>query len=161
MLVPAIYYKDEIEKIFAKNIYNDNYFFYTGYAGCFSLPKIEAVDDHCQWVSIDNDDKLRGYLAYRIEPLTYSVNSFGLFSFLPDEENNIVLIKDVFDKLEELVSIYHRVEWRVISGNHVKRGYDNFCKRHNGNIVCLHDVTRDKYNNYHDEYIYEIINKKR
>ena len=66
--------------------------------------------------------------------------------------------KDVFDKLEELVSALHRVEWRAVGGNPACRGYDNFIKKHNGKKHILKDSIRDKDGNYHDDIIYEIVN---
>ena len=73
---------------------------------------------------------------------------------------NIVVGKDVFDKLEELVNKFHRVEWRAVGGNPACRGYDNFIKRHNGNKHILKDCIRDKNGNYHDDIIYEIVKKE-
>ena len=71
------------------------------------------------------------------------------------------MIQEIYDVLEDLLQKHHRMEWRVIDGNHAKRGYDAFCKKHNGQIVCLHDVCKDLQGNYRDEYIYEIINGER
>lgn len=62
--------------------------------------------------------------------------------------------------MEKLIHEYklHRIEWRVVSGNPVKKHYDKFCKKYNGNIIKLTDVFKDKYGNYRDSYIYEILN---
>ena len=65
--------------------------------------------------------------------------------------------RDIFDKLEELVSTLHRIEWRAVDGNPACRGYDNFIKRHNGIKHILKDSIRDKDGNYHDDIIYEIV----
>lgn len=144
MLKPAILFKEKLEKLFAAEIYTEKYFYYCGYGYDFELPVIEAQSNNYQWAitePIDNfTDKVIGYLAYRINPTTDDVYNFGLYSF---DEGNQTVIRDTFEKLEELVKEHHRVEWRVIDGNHAKRGYDAFCKKHNGNSVCLHDVTKD------------------
>lgn len=157
MLEPAILYKDELEKKFAKEMYTERYFYYCGYAYDFELPQIQAKTNHYQWAILERDEydfEVVGYLAYRINPTTDDIYNFGLYSFA---EGNQTVIKDTYEKLEELVRDHHRVEWRVIEGNHAKRGYDAFCKKHNGNIVCLHDITKDLKGNYCNEYIYEII----
>ena len=158
MLKPAILYKEELEKKFGNEIYTEKYFYYIGYAYGFELPHIETHDCYYQWAiteKIDNfTDRVVGYLAYRIDAQTDNVDRFGLYSFV---EGNQTVIKDTYNMLEKLVRDHHRVEWRVIDGNHAKRGYDAFCKKHKGNIVCLHDVTKDLKGNYHNEYIYEII----
>jgi len=159
MLKPAILYKDIIEKKFAEQLYTDDYFWYTGYGMCNDLPEIAAQDERWQWAIVspeteDQEEKVIGYFAYQIVPETDSVMNFGWFSF---DRGNPLVARNVFDKMEELVREHRRVEWRMIGGNPVKRGYDHFCKRHNGNSVCLHQVTKDVHGEYHDEYIYEIL----
>ena len=158
MLKPAILYKNELEEKFAEDIYTERYFYYVGYAYGFELPNIRAQDEYYQWAivePIDNfTDNVIGYLAYHIDPSSDNVDRFGLYSFY---EGNQIVIRDTYDKLEELIKTHHRVEWRVIEGNHAKRGYDAFCNKHNGNCVCLHDVIKDSQNKYRNEYIYEVI----
>lgn len=158
MLEPAILYKDELEKKFAKEMYTERYYYYVGYPHEFELPDIRVKEYYYQWAIVepfDNfDNRVIGYLAYHVDPSTDNVDRFGLYSF---SEGDQTVIRDTYDKLEELVRDHHRVEWRVIDGNHAKRGYDAFCKKHNGNIVCLHDVTKDLKGNYRNEYIYEIV----
>ena len=154
MLEPAIVHQSQLMALFSKEVYSEKYFYYVGYAYGYELPNIRAQDAYVQWAIVSND-KVIGYLAYHIDPSSDCVDRFGLYSF---EEGNPTVIRDTFNKLEELVEKHHRVEWRVIEGNHAKKGYDAFCKKHNGNCVCLHDVTKDPDGNYRNEYIYEILN---
>jgi hypothetical protein len=155
MLVPAILYKAEIESAFAKELYTDGYFYYSGYAHCGSLPEINAEDLVYQYAIIDKSEKLIGYICYQVTSSGDCAYNFGLYSF---DRGNCIIGKDLYEKMEELVSTYHRVEWRMVGGNPVQKHYDAFCKRHNGNRVTLHDMCKDKYGKYHNEYIYEIIN---
>lgn len=161
MLEPAILYKEELEKKFAKEMYTERYFYYVGYPHEFELPDIRVKEYYYQWAifePFDNfENRVIGYLAYHVDPSTDNVDRFGLYSF---SEGDLTVIRDTYDKLEELVRDHHRVEWRIIEGNHAKRGYDAFCKKHNGNIVCLHDVTKDLKGNYRNEYIYEIVGER-
>jgi hypothetical protein len=154
MLVPAILYKDDFAQAFAKELYTEGYYYYSGYAHCNSLPEIKTEDRNYQYAIIDDDKRLIGYLAYQIAFTEDCAYNFGLYSF---DKGNPIIGKDLFEKMEELVSRYHRVEWRMIGGNPVKRHYDKFCAKHNGNRVVLHDVCKDENGNYRDEYIYEII----
>jgi hypothetical protein len=62
--------------------------------------------------------------------------------------------------MRELVRSHHRVEWRMIAGNPVKKHYDKFCHRYGGNVVKLHEAVRTPSGKYADEYIYEIIYRK-
>lgn len=157
MLKPAILYKDELEKCFAEYLYTEDYYYYMGYNGGNELPNLEVADNHYQYAVVDNDNNVIGYFAYRLDERTYSVYNFGMFSFVRD---NFLFVQNVMVKMKELVKKYNRVEWRVISGNPIVKVYDDFCKKYNGNKVCLHNVTLDLNNNFRDEYIYEIIKPK-
>ena len=124
MLKPAIYYKDELDKNFAKFIYSENYYYYVGYPGGNSLPVIAAQDDYYQWAIVTDKEEVTGYLAYKIDPGTDTCDQFGLFSF---KLGNALLARDVLEHLEFICKHHHRVEWRVISGNPVVKHYDRFC----------------------------------
>lgn len=162
MLRPAIRYKDILDKKFADELYTKDYYYYcgTGRDGC--PPNIRCDDTIRQYAILDNDwdggKKVVGYLAYGIDYATKSVYDFGLYSF---EKGNTTVGKDVFQELERLINIFHRVEWKVVGDNPVKAKYDWFCSKHNGNCVCLHDYTIDEECNYQDIYIYEIINNNK
>lgn len=161
MLRPAIEYKDKLLELFSKEIYSDRYFWYAGYAHGHKLPTISDEDNIYQWAILSDVFTVEGYLAYSVYPEIDSVENFGLYSF--DDDDNFIIRralsvgKDVHEKLEELVEAHHRVSWRMISGNPVMSSYDAFCRKHHGNKVCLHDICKDVYGEYHDEYIYEII----
>lgn len=155
MLKPALLYKKELEEKFINKLYSDEYFFYTGY-DVTSLPEIAAKENYYQYAIVDNDVVI-GYFAYYIDRISDTVCNFGLYSF---DKGNFIIGLDVGKKLKELIKNHHRIEWRVIDGNPVKKHYDKFCQRYNGNIVCLHDVTKNLSGNYVNEYIYEIINNR-
>lgn len=156
MLVPAILYKDQIEKEFQKLYYTEDMFYYTG---CLAqwYPNIKDIpgDGEFDYVIVNNADKLIGYLSYRVDYYSSKVYNFGLVSF---DRGNPIIGNDLYKKLEELVFHFHRIEWRMIGGNRVEKHYDKFCKLHNGQKHILKDSIRDKNGNYHDDIIYEIIN---
>ena len=156
MLVPAILYKDEIVKDMQKYFYTDDMMFETGCMDNWIPNIIECPEgSQFQYAIVDSNEKLIGCLLYSVDWYASKAYNFGLFSF---DRGNILVGKDVFNKLEELVSTLHRVEWRAVSGNPACRGYDSFIKRHNGNKHILKDSIKDKNGNYHDDIIYEIIN---
>jgi hypothetical protein len=168
MLVPAICYKEELLKKFSKEIYTDRYFLYAGYPHSHQLPVIDDSDDNYRWAIVDKDPESDdpsnlvpiGYLAYKVYSDTNSVENFGLYAF-EDIPKSSCLGTDVRDKLIELINTYHRVSWRMIGGNPIQHSYDWVVKKYNGNIVQLHDVLKDSYGNYRDEFIYEIINPEK
>lgn len=154
MLKPALLFKDEIEKKFAEVMYDDDYFLYMGYAHGHELPKIEPKDNIYQWAIVNRDNVVIGWLAYRVDPATDQVYNFGIYSF--DRGNPIVGL-DILRKLEELVTFYRRVEWRVVGGNPVVKYYDKFCKDHNGNKATFHATIKDPSGCFRDEHVYEIV----
>lgn len=155
MLEPAILYKEEIEREFQKRFYTVDMMYETGTI-CNWVPKIyECPDGNTfQYAILNKDKKVIGYLEYYIDWYVSKGYNFGLISF---DKGNMIVVKDLFDKLEELVSTMHRVECRAVGTNPACRGYDNFIKKHNGNKHILKDAIRDKNGTYIDDIIYEIV----
>ena len=155
MLVPAILYKDEIIKGMQKYFYTDDMMFETGCMDNWTPNITERPEgSQFQYAIIDTNEKLIGYLAYTVDWYASKAYNFGLFSF---DRGNLLVGKEVFNKLEELVNRLHRVEWRMVGGNPAERGYDSFCKRHNGTKHILKDAIKDRNGNYRDDVIYEIV----
>ena len=157
MLVPAILYKDEILKAFSRELYTEDYFLYNGYAHCNTLPEIRLENDVYQFAIVDTEEKLVGYLCYRVDVNASCVYNFGVYSF---DRGNPIIGNDLFYELKRLLDIYHRIEWRMISGNPVQKHYDKFCEMFNGVSVVLHDVCKDPNGNYRNEHIYEVFGQE-
>ena len=157
MLKPAILFKDELERKFEEQIYTQDFFYYAGYNGSTYIPEIKREDFMFQYAIVDNDN-LIGYFSYRLDTTSDTICSFGLYSF---DRGNVTIGKDIMRKMKELIKSHHRVEWRMIGGNPVKRHYDRFCNRFGGNIVKLHESARTPSGEYVDEYIYEIVNPQK
>ena len=155
MLVPAILYKEEIIENMRKYFYTNDMLYETGCMENWIPNIVDCPDESTFQFAIVHNDILIGYLGYVVDWYASKAYNFGLFSF---DRGNLIVGKDVFNKLEELVNKFHRVEWRMVGGNPAERGYDNFLKRHNGNKHVLKDAIRDRDGNYRDDIIYEIIN---
>ena len=155
VLVPAVLYKEQITKEFQKLYYTEDMLFETG---CLEQwrPEIEDIPSAGRFdYAIVSGNKLIGFLSYQVDYYCSSAYNFGLMSF---DRGNPIIGRDVFEKLEELVSTLHRVEWRMIGGNPAERGYDAFCERHNGNKHIFKDSIRDAKGNYRNDIVYEIVN---
>lgn len=155
MLVPAILYRDQIKREFQRLYYTKDMLFETGCLWQWTPEISDSPDDGRFDYAIVSNNKLIGYLSYQVDYYVSKAYNFGLMSF---DRGNPVVGKDVFEKLEELVSTLHRVEWRMVGGNPAERSYDKFCEKHNGNKHVLKDSVRDATGNYHDDVIYEIVN---
>lgn len=155
MLVPAQLYSSEIKREFQKLFYTDDMMYETGSLAQWSpsIPDVPAEDEYL-YAIVNNNKELIGYLAYRVDHYSSKAYNFGLVSF---RRGNPIIGKDLYNKLEELVSSLHRVEWRMVGGNPVEKHYDKFCKMHNGTKHILKDSIRDRNGHYRDDIIYEIV----
>lgn len=153
MLKPAILYKEAIENEFNKQLYTQDFFYYTGYDGATYIPDIKRDDFVFQYAIVDKDE-LIGYFSYSLNTISDTINNFGLYSF---DRGNPIIGRDVIRKMKELVNSHHRIEWHMVGGNPVKRHYDSFCRRYGGNVVKLHESVKTPSGEYADEYIYEIV----
>lgn len=155
MLIPAIQRKEEIVREFQKYYYTTDMLYETGSMDNWCPDIVNCPDNSTfQYAVIDGNNKLLGYLGYYVDWYSSRAYNFGMISF---DRGNVLFAKDVFEKMEELVETFHRVEWRMVGGNPAQRGYDNFIKKHNGNKHILKDCIRDKDGKYHDDVIYEIV----
>ncbi len=157
MLVPAILHKEQIIKNMQKYFYTIDMLYETGCMENWAPHILDCPNESQFQFAMVNDEKLIGYLEYSIDWYASKAYNFALFSF---DRGNVQVGRDVFNKLEELIKSFHRVEWRAVSGNPACRGYDRFIKKYNGNKHILKDAIRDRDGNYHDDIIYEILNKK-
>ena len=157
MLVPAILFKSEIEDGFKKLFYTSDMFFESGSLNQCVPDITEDMGEGWFQYAIVTGEKVIGYLGYYVNYYTSNVYNFGLISF---DKGNPLIGKDLFEKMEELVSRFHRIEWRMVGGNPVERSYDKFCKKHNGTKHVFKDTLKDAEGNYRDSIIYEIVTIK-
>ena len=159
MLIPAILYKEEIQKELVKHNYSEDMMFYTGYLGSpFERIGEDNNGDVYQYAIVEKD-KLIGYFTFHVYWYDSCASRFGLFAF---DRNNRTIGVDVYKELKKLINDYHihRIEWYMISGNPVERHYDKFCKKYNGRKFVLTDAVKDRYGKYHNSVIYEILLNK-
>ena len=154
MLVPAILYKEQIQKGFQKYYYTTDMMYETGCLEQWCPDISEAPSTGRFDYAIVHNGKLIGYLAYQVDYYASKAYNFGLLSF---DRGNALIGRDVYKKINELVNRFNRVEWRAISGNPACRSYDSFIEKYNGNKHVLKDAIRDRAGNYHDGIIYEIV----
>ena len=156
MLKPAILYKEEIVRKLQESFYTDDMLYVTGSIGTW-IPQISECPDQYtfQYAIVNDSDKLIGYMAYNVNWYDSKVYNFGLFSF---DKGNVIVGKEVFEKMEELVNNFHSIYWRAVSTNPACRSYDHFVERHGGTKHILKDYHKDKQGNYYDDIIYEIVN---
>ena len=156
MLIPAIVRKEEVEKLFALHIYDDDMFLYNGYPYCNRIPDLSPQEEIYKWAITNKEDVVVGYFTYHIDTQNDTVNWFGLYSFKKDTTIGI----DIYRKMKELIKQHRRIEWRMIGDNPVQKYYDKFVEHFNGRKVVLKKAVKDQNGVYHDDYIYEILNER-
>ena len=159
MLIPAIMYKDEIERRSKSLCYSDEAFYYGDGLGQNYI-QVQMDDDYgelFQYAIIDESNDLIGYFRYRIHWYNSCAHCFGLVNL--SGKPNAIIGLDINKELEKIIHEYkvHRVEFRMISGNPVEKHYRRFVNKYHGRVVILKDALKDRYGKYHDDLTFEII----
>lgn len=157
-LSPAILYKDEIWKEIQERYYYTDGMFYASASLENYLPTIKTDDcaGHFQYAVLDAD-KLVGYIEYQVDYYASRASQFLIFSFADTTKEKYQFGKAVHQIIDELTYQVHSIEWRAVQDNPACRAYDKLMQRYHGHKLVLRDSRRDKFGNYHDDYIYEIL----
>lgn len=159
MLRPAICYKEQIENEFKKYFYTNDMMFYTGSVDSyFSEISEDGENGKYQYAVVGSSEELIGYISYTLDRYSSCAYNFGAFSF---DRGNPIMGKEMYDLLEKLIDTTHRVEFRAIEGNPAIKGYDAFLNKHSdiGKKHVFTDVFKDANGKYHNDYIYEFVNR--
>lgn len=178
MLVPAIQYKDEIEKEFQRIQYSEKYLWYTGSIDNYDI-EVKTEGDKFAFAIICQEH-LIGYISFRVDWYCSMAYNFSLIKFKDIKGRGRMICKDVFkvaDKstlvmasaLREVIRMIesfklHRIDFRCVSGNPVWRKYDHlllwFHRRDwIGNMIVFRDNIKDRQGYYHDTIVYELIRR--
>lgn len=156
MLRPAQLYKEELLKKHYEQWYRPETNYYSGLCN-WSLDIKDDNGEKRQFVSVDKNNKVIGYIAYNVEWTTRSASSFGMISY---EKGNLEFVRDLYKTVYDLflVENFNRVEWWCFTDNPAVRGYKNFIKRFGGRIAGeLHKSCMFSDGSLHDSYIFEIL----
>lgn len=155
-LKPAILYRDQIREYIQDIFYTEDMFYMSGGLENW-CPDISSAPHYGKYdFAIVHNDKLIGFICYQIDFYVSKAYNFGFISF---DKGNPLVGKAVYEHLVELMKKVHRIEWRMVSGNPAERGYDHFIQKFGGTKHILKDAYKDEKGNYHDDIIYEIINR--
>lgn len=157
MLKPAQLYKDKLQEENIKSWYKPENIFYNGGAGNSQINICEDNYECHQFVSVDKNDNVIGYITYIVDWMAMNADRFGVISF---DKGNVLFAKDVYMAVCNLFEIYHmnRVSWFVFVENPAIRGYRNFIKKHGG-CECgyYRQVAKLQDGLLHDSIVFEIL----
>lgn len=154
---PANNYEEEIKKNFNDILYTEDYLLWTGGLGHFEYRGVNNDENGNYYrFAILDDDKLIGYISYAIDWYSSCAYNFGLISF---DKGNVNVAIALYRLLDQIINEYHihRIDYRMVGGNPVKRHYDRFCEKYNGRCIEFRDCFKDRTGKYRNEYVYEII----
>lgn len=157
MLKPAQLYKEQLQEENIKSWYKPENIFWNG-ASYDSMINFKEDNYDChQFVSVDKDDNVIGYICYSVNWTVMSARDFGIISF---KKGSIEFAKDVYMAICNLFEVYHmnRIEWLSYVDNPAIRGYRNFIKKHGGRECGYYrQIARLQDGRLHDGVEFEIL----
>ena len=157
MLKPAQLYRDKLQEENIKAWYKPENIFWNDGIGDSQI-EIQKDNYGChQFVSVDKDDKVIGYICYQVNWCAMSANGFGIISF---RKGSVEFIRDVYKAVCDLFNVYHmnRISWGAYADNPAIRGYRNFIKKHGGRECGYHrQIARLQDGRLHDMVDFEIL----
>lgn len=157
MLKPAQLYQEKLQEENIKSWYKPENIYWNGWYGDSQITIMENNYDGHQFVSVDKDDNVIGYIAYNVDWAAMSADRFGIISF---NKGSIEFAKDLYKAICDLFNVYHmnRVAWCAFVDNPAVRGYRNFIKKHGGRECGYHrQKVKLMDGKLHDSVEFEIL----
>ena len=173
MLIPAIQYKEEIEKQFQRIQYSEKYLWYTGSIDNYDI-EVKTEGDKYSYAIVESGQVL-GYISFRIDWYCSMAYNFSLIRFLPYyfdnptqeyKDSTLKMASAILEVIRMIESFnLHRIDFRCVSGNPVWKKYEHlllwFHRRDwIGNMIVFRDNIRDREGDYHDTICYELIRRR-
>ena len=157
MLKPAQLYKEQLHKENIKAWYKPENIFWNGGTGDSQINIREDNYDVHQFVSVDKDDNVIGYIAYSVDWAAMSADRFGIISY---RKGSIEFARDLHKAVCDLFNVYHMnlIQWCAYTDNPAIRGYRNFIKKYGGRECGYYrQVARLQDGRLHDCVDFEIL----
>lgn len=135
MLKPALEYAEELKEKYIKEMYDLKNQFYFGWYGTKELELSDNNYDRHEFVSVDGDDNIIGFISYNICYSRRIADNFGILSF---DKGNLTFPRDLSKMIHDIFCVYNldKMVWRCFEDNPALRGYRNFIKKHGGRQRC-------------------------
>jgi RimJ/RimL family protein N-acetyltransferase len=180
MLVPAITYKEEIEREFKKIQYTDKWLWYTGWIDNYDI-EVKTEGDKFAFAIIEPAyEEVVGYVSFRVDWYCSMAYNFSLIKFkdvyskgkqLEDGSWEYIKIStrimaSAIREVMKMVESFnlHRIDFRCVSGNPAEKQYDgmlhHLIKRYQPTKMRFTDNIKDTHGNYHDTIVYELIRRE-
>lgn len=157
MIKTAQLYIDELKIKQLECWYDEKNIYYSGWVGDLLSNFDENNEGWHQFVSIDKNDNIIGYISYGVDWVTMTADRFGIISF---DKGNIEFARDLYKVIYDLFKKYNmnRVSFSCIADNPAIRGYRNFIKRYGGKECAYYrQCTKLQDGKLHDTVSFEIL----
>ena len=161
MLKPAILYADQVKQKMYGIWHNEKYKFYNYYSYWAGYNPKEDTWSANEFVSVNDNDEVIGFIQYEINRSTNSANALGIINFTDDisltfGKDVLQVLKDIFEKYK-----FHKLSFSVVIGNPIEKTYDKFINKFGGRIVGIaKEHTKLVDGLYYDVKQYEILNSE-
>jgi RimJ/RimL family protein N-acetyltransferase len=166
MIKPAILYKQQLEQKIQEHFYTDEAFYFNASRSQYA-PDISEYQngDECkfQFAVLKNTGEVVGYLSYTIRRFDSQLYDVAAYDFEHSSESKYAMVTALMymAKQAEQEKI-HRVEIYCVEGNPVKEKYDDLMDSFTNYKLAIHDlrdIVKDRFGEYHDEFMYQLIRK--
>ena len=157
MLQPANLYENELNSLKLNTWYDLNYQYYN-YSVFDDLIKVSSSNYDChQFVSVNSDRKVIGYICYGVDRDSMNVTNLGAISF---DMGNPLFGKDLYQAIYDIFEKYHfnRLGFYCYADNPILQTYINLVNKHGGRQSgYLRETTKLMDGKLHDQVLFEIL----
>ena len=157
MLKPAQLYEKELKRKNTEAWYKPENIFWNGGSGDSNINLPEDNYYEHNFVSVNKNNEVIGYISYSIDWSSMSVDRFGMISY---DKGNLEFVKDLYRAICNLFEVYHmnRVSWCCYADNPAIRGYRNFIRKYGGRECGYYrQIARLQDGKLHDSVQFEIL----
>lgn len=157
MLRPALEYENALRNKIINTVWFDERYKYfnRGWEELFELK--ETTWEYHQFVSINKQGNVCGFLSYRIDRATRNIDSFNAVSFFVDK---LTFAQDIATAIHEIFTKFnfHKMIYGVVCGNPVEKTYQKFADKCNGRLAAVYRDDALLYNGQRaDVKVFEIM----
>ncbi|HEY5588246.1 MAG TPA: hypothetical protein VIK86_04730 [Candidatus Paceibacterota bacterium] len=136
MLDIACKYEEKLQLLFANITFDEKYKFYDMGSYREKYKAIESTWAAHEFVSIDKDNNVLGYIKYGICRDSMDVHYLQIINF---SDNKIIFGRDVFKCISEIFIKFNfrKIVFGVVVGNPIESTYDKLLKKYGGRIVGI------------------------
>lgn len=157
MLDLAIKYENKLQELFANISLDEKYMFFHGCSYRNKYKAEESTWNKHEFVSLDNQGNVIGYIKYGIDRECSTANSLQIINF---SNNKVTFGRDVMKALDEIFTKFNfrKLKYSVFIGNPIENTYDRLTEKYGGRISGI-QLQDDKLidGNYYDFKSYEIF----